>query len=299
MEPDTLTMQLQRARGQGAALISISTADQPALQDVVCRAVSEDDDACIGWDAIRGPYPVNEAGQAALQAVLGQMDPAMATDFPAFASMLREKPPENAVVTIHNAHRLMQDSNASAVTRCIQGIQNLRDPLTAVGSTLVLFAPAWASPAELGSDVLELDDPLPDDAERREMAQRILADTAEQQDGFEYDDDDVNRAERATRGLSRYACEQTVSLALRRAGLDEERLRARFRSAINAAPGLTYLPNRVAPEDIGGLDNFKQFAELVANGRQVPTSSSDWTRSRRCSAAPAPTAPASARTPSA
>lgn len=262
-----LTGQVKRARSRGASLIAITTADQPAAAELVATAVNGSGAAVVGWDSVRGPYALNRAGEAAVQQLCAGLDPSALTDAPTALGLARSGLPTGVVFVVANAHRLVEGTDA---LRCLQAIGNLRDPFGSTGRTLVLLAPTWTSPVELGSDVLVLDDPLPTEAEREELARKVLDDAA--RGGAEIADVDsaVAEAVRLTRGLSRYAVQQTVSLSLERRGLDATQLQSRFVAAVNQTPGLTFEPEPVPIDAIGGLGNFKAFAQAVAGGRSKP-----------------------------
>lgn len=275
-----LLAQIKRARGSATPIVAINTSDQSGLEDKIATAF--EDTPVMAWDVVRGPYPVTVAGEGALRRLLGSMDASAVNTFPDLSLMVLEADwtgltdPRGMgpILLVHNAHRLVEDTNTSAAGRCIQGIVNLRDPFARCGSTLVLLAPSWTSPPELGSDVLELDDPLPEDEERRQMARQIFEETAqnmdEEPDGFSFTGGDVERSVNLTRGLSRFAAAQTVYLALRKKGIDTKRLQSRFVAAVNAAPGLRYDDDIVPLEDVRGLANFKAFAQALSAGREVP-----------------------------
>jgi hypothetical protein len=248
--------QFIEARRRGVPLIAITTADQPDLTArlaLLSKAVP-----CVCWDAVRGLFGINEAGSAACSQVLGDASPAMFTDAPAALDVASTLPGETLVV-MQGAHRLVAEG------RCAQGILNLRDPFAATRRCLVLLGPSFSWPAELGSDVLAVDDPLPTERERARMIGDI-ATSAEVQ----LEEGVLREAVRATRGLSAFVTQQVSALAMQRTGMDLRALRAQWRRAINDTPGLSVDESGTTLDDVAGLGNFKSFCTAVMGGRGAP-----------------------------
>ena len=259
--------QFQKARGRGASLIAITTPDQQSVERSI--ASSSEDVPVIAMDSVRGLRALNKLGKTSLEVIserAGDMNPEEITDWPSVALLvtaLRTK----VTLIVHNAHRLVEGQDA---LRSIQGIMNLRDMFSSIGSTLVLLCTSWVAPPELGSDVLVIDDPLPRDNDR---AKQIL-DLLDSAIGSGCEIDSLRYATeqcvRSTRGLSRYATEQTVSLSLEKDGLDVDQLDSRFVEAINSRQGLTLDTQIVPADDIGGLQNIKNFADKLNDSQIRP-----------------------------
>lgn len=260
----TLKKQFTRARNRGVSLVSINTSDQFRCAEMI----SATEAPALAWDSVRGFIPMNKEGSEQSVQLLGGMDPTTISDFPSLCALIYDAALLGVIIIIFNAHKLVDDDRDSL--RCIQGIANLRDKLGSQGSTLVLMAPSWVSPVELGSDVLELDDPLPNKEERMSLVSKIVSDAVESSPDMTVTEDDFDAAVRSTKGLSRYVVEQTVALSMKKSGLDHDQLRQRFISAVNATPGLRYEPEPVPMDSIGGLANFKAFAQALSNGRETP-----------------------------
>lgn len=259
--------QIRRARGRGASLVALTTADQPAAERLVVEAINGDGDPVVAWDCVRGPRAVNPGGEGALMrltSAAGGMDPSEIVDWATMSLLAGSALLQRSVLIVHNAQALLTDIRGE------QGVANLRDVMAASQCMLVMLCPAWPGSAILGSDVLVIDDPLPDEDERRELIASLL--DAAVQAGASISDMPaaVDAAVRSTRGLSRYAVDQTVSLSLEGDGLDAAALQRRFVSAINATPGLTFEPDVVPLDDIGGLANVKAFARALAASKRKP-----------------------------
>lgn len=283
-----LRAQVKRARGRGAPLIVVTTADQPAGAKAIGEACEEQraaaDErraadgkgvlpesafAAYSWDLVRGFYPLTEraAADRAIKDLTGGMDPSSIVNFYEATTAVALSSIARLCVVFPNAQRHL-DAQSPGYLRNVQSLQNVRDVLKANGSTIVLLATSWASPAELGADVHVIDAALPDEAARRALVERVLADVQKKAPDFTCTADDVTAAVRLTRGLSPFAAEQTVSLSTEKSGLDAQQLKSRFIAAINSTPGLKYEPESVTAADIGGLANFKEFATALAGSRR-------------------------------
>lgn len=243
-------------RRRGVPLVGITTADQPYTTARVMGLCA--DVPCVIWDAVRGLYGANKNGVVACQAVCSDSAPAMFTDAPAALDVAANLP-EKTVLVMQGAHRIISDG------RCAQGILNLRDPFAGTNRTLIMLGPSFQWPAELGSDVLVFDDPLPS-ARERERTIREVADSAK----VTLDDATLREAVRATRGLSSFVTQQTIALAMSPRGLDLRTLRSQWRQAINDTPGLSVDVSGTTLDDVAGLGNFKQFARVLMAGRTPP-----------------------------
>jgi hypothetical protein len=283
-----LRAQIKRARGRGAPLIVVTTADQPAAAKTIGEACDEQRTnasakreadgksplpagtfACYSWDLVRGFYPLTEASQdeKTIEALTGGVDVSSIVNFYEAVSVAAQSSLARLCVVIPNAQRHL-DTASQGYLRNVQSLQNVRDVLKTSGSTIVLLATTWSSPAELGSDVHVIDASLPDESARTAIVQRILGDVQKRAADFTFTPEDVTNAVRLTRGLSPFAAEQTVSLSTEKAGLDPVQLKSRFIAAINSTPGLTYEPESVTAGEIGGLENFKEFAQALAGSRR-------------------------------
>jgi hypothetical protein len=258
----------KRAKSRGVAFVNISTADQIAVS-ILLGGVGGEKVPCISWDSVRGPMPLNPLGVEAVARVCGQMDPTMLTDFPSASVLLEAKLPEGGICVIFNAHQLIEDVPGVSF-RCVQGIMNLRDVFGSSGRTLVLLSPLPIKKIELGSDLLHLEDVLPDEIERKNIIERVISDAQESTSALKISAEDIEDAVRFTKGLSKYSVEQTVSLSLEKSHLDKGALNSRFIATINSTNGLKFEPPSFQLEDIGGLNSFKEFSLALAGGREPP-----------------------------
>lgn len=142
------------ARRVSTPLVAIRTPDPAATMALVLGSFNGSAPAVLRWDIVNGLVGLNDPGSTAATAVAGP-DPAISTGNPVEALTAAAKLPASSVLFLLNAHRFL-DNEAVA-----QAAWNLRDLYKADSRTLVLLCPALTLPAELASDVLVLDEPLP------------------------------------------------------------------------------------------------------------------------------------------
>lgn len=250
----TLMETILAAKNVGTPLLSISTADQRATVASIVESI-EPDQAKLTWDVMRGLKSLNKSGTTAL-AKLGTSQEVDVARAPADALALAVKLPPEAMLMVYNAHRHVHEAPVA------QAIANLRDVFKQDGRTLVLLAPSIEMPAELRSDVVALDEPLPDDAAIAAIL-RALYKTGK----LEPPSKEVEaRAVDTARGLSSFAAEQVFAMSMSKAGLDLDVAWDRKRAAINQTKGLTIRRGGVKLDDLGGLSNAIEFIKRRAAG---------------------------------
>jgi hypothetical protein len=226
-----LAKELIYARERGAALVAVTTADQPAALTIAAEAAGGD--PTVAWDAVRGVYALNAAGANASRAILGGLDPSASCVFSDALAMARDAMLDGGMLVAVNAHRALAGSGAD---RAVAAVMGLRDAWGKRGATLVLLCSAWDPPAELASDVYVIDDPLPVPDERAAIARETIEGA-----GLDPSDMVVSTAVRLTAGLSRYAAEQVVALSCDPGAVDEARMLSRFIATVNS----TYVRERL------------------------------------------------------
>lgn len=174
---------------------------------------------------------------------------------------------EDCLIFLSNAHLQLEGNERTEV---IQGIWNLRDAFKAKGCMLILMTSNGAIlPPELSNDFLTLDEPLPTHAELA----TIVSDT------FKFAKADKNLTEAITTeavkaliGLPAFIAEQSVAMSLNveTGKLDMNGLWERKRQAINQTRGLQVLQTDANLDNIGGLEQFKQYLERVMTGNNPP-----------------------------
>jgi hypothetical protein len=237
--------------------VAVRTADQPAALLTIVGACEKA--PVVVADPVLGLRACNEAGTDAVAAMLGELDPSMAADATT-ALTLATKLPEDGVLVLLAGDRSMAEPRPAVAALL------LRDAFASTGRTLVCLGAAFAPAAELGSDVYVIDDDLPDEDARRTAIVKLFEDAGKPQDSAT-----VESAVGYTRGLSRFAVEQTVALALSGKGLDLAVLARVWREAINRTPGLRVESTGEGSMDaIAGLEALKTHATRVTGGRARP-----------------------------
>ena len=263
--------------------IAVRTSDPAQTIDAINIAFNGAAPPMLAWDIVRGVRWLNTKGiEVAWRVFLGkgEFDPvpnspekleeaanelALKTGNLVETLSIAQRMPEEAILSIHNAHLYYRREDV------LQGIWNCRDTFKANQRAMVLLTTLGATlPPELASDIMTLDEPLP----TIEELNRILA--------LQYDavgisppaDGTMSRAVDAICGLAAFPAEQVTAMSfVKREGqivLDTEALWERKRQQIEATPGLSVWRKLAKFDDIGGLENLKQFMRLIIGGEEPP-----------------------------
>lgn len=163
-------------------------------------------------------------------------------------------------LVFRNAHRYVEDPSVA------QGFCLLRTSLAATGSMAILMGPTFAFPTELRTDIYTLDYALPKATELQAKVGELHA-----IGGLPAPTADIdNKAVKATEGLSLFAAEQAISLALRKDGLDIDALWGRKHQMIDGNPGLKIYRGKETYKDIGGCENAKSYFTRLLAGPKSP-----------------------------
>jgi SpoVK/Ycf46/Vps4 family AAA+-type ATPase len=262
--------QLKAARQSSVPLIAISTADQRATMVQAVEIINQNS-PCLSYDIVNGLIGLNQPGQSAFIEILGDADPSLFTDPVTALSGCLAKAPNKTVVFLLGSDRFLDDKRSQ------QAVANCRDPFKSTGRCLILLSPTRLSlPTDLQNDTLYLDDTVPTDEGRAKILTELYQDasTRAKSKGTEFPElkPEVSKvAVSATRGLSDYAVEQTIALSMSKAGINTETLWLKWRQAINATKGLTVDQSGSTLDDIGGLDNFKEFSKRIVDSEESPS----------------------------
>jgi hypothetical protein len=252
---------LKAARRCGVPLISIVTSDQRATILAVIEAINGNSPV-ISYDCESGLQGLNDPGRIVYAQILGDADPALLSDPVTALSACRMKAPEKTVIILIGADRLIPDA------RIQQAIVNCRDPFKSTMRVIIMLSPTRLTlPADLQEDTLQLEDLPPDEEGRTTIIKELFKDAELKEPEATV----IKTAVNATRGLSSYAAEQAVALSMSKKGLDTDSLWLRWRQAINATPGLTVDTSGSTLNDIGGLDNFKDFSRKIMKAKNPPS----------------------------
>ena len=249
------------ARCVSTPLVAVRTADPASTTHFVIEALKQGRElpSLLGWDVMRGLYAISRESGDELGRVLGDRE--AATVGPADALLLAQQLREDGLLLYANAHRFWNEPGV------MQGIWNLRDPFKATGRMLVLLAvPGATLPAELGQDVLILDEPLPS----TDHLERIVRETFKAAELAEPERCVIGKAVDALIGLAAFPAEQALAMSLVKRELDTEDLWERKRQVIEQTPGLSVWRGGETFDDIGGVENVKSFLRAVLAGVDPP-----------------------------
>jgi len=247
------------ARRAGTPLVAVRTADPAsAMAQVMASLNGKNEIPVVVWDILNGLTGRNEPGKAAVAKMVGENAGPLG---PADALAAAQKIARDAVLFFLNPQRVWEQVDV------LQGVWNLRDFFKANGQMLVLISTPGASlPAELQSDVMVIDEPLPS---AEELAS-LVRETFEAAELEVPSEETVVKAVDALVGLAAFPAEQVLAMSLSKSGLDFERLWDRKRQAVEQTPGLTVWRGGETFDQIGGCENIKRFLDAVIHGEEAP-----------------------------
>jgi hypothetical protein len=260
-----------KARKSGVPIVAIESAD-PAATIVKCQQAlngKHDVTPLLTWDLVRGLQAKNKAGAA----VLSHFSDEALTMPQVCLSKLVEKvdllqvPSEDdpdhkipAIVFMVHANRWIED------TECMQAVWNCRLAFEPKGINLVLLGPSFKLPAELKNDIVLISEPLPDHEELGGILDKIASDA-------ELKEEQIGEREIVVdtmSGTSAFGARQILAMSITREGVDQDQLWERKRKMIEQCPGLAVWKGGSTFDDLGGLDNLKDFLSRVLTSGQTP-----------------------------
>jgi SpoVK/Ycf46/Vps4 family AAA+-type ATPase len=122
-------------------------------------------------------------------------------------------------------------------------------------------------PTALKNDVVVLDDELPTVEQLREIVKELDQAACDGSEGRKpLSKDTVERAVEAVQGLSAFAAEQTIAMALRKDGIDLDHAWAAKKAQVEQTKGLTIYRGGDTFADLEGLESVKsKTARIVTN----------------------------------
>lgn len=263
--------QFLAARRAGTPLIAIKTFDQEATVQALQMHMSTNGATppIIQHDLIRGMVARNDKGVKALgvasggQALVNPIDALVACLSLPFEEETNK--PINPIVFILNAQAYL-DASFSMRPEFIQALHNIRTPFRDSLRSLVLIGPEFNFPAELQHDILVLDEPLPTEVE----LSRAVRETCESAP-VPFDDDLVDKAVGALRGLVAWEAEQATALSIalhKKLNVDE--LWQRKKQMISTTKGLTVWVGGQTFDGLGGLEEIKKRFRRRIAGQAKP-----------------------------
>ena len=250
----TLTKEFATARRVSTPLIMIRTSDAASVMSTLADATVP----VMQWDAAQGFAARSESGADALAEMTGGN---LQVLNPADAMFSLRTVAAGSIVFVINAHRIWQD------IATVQAFWNLRDAFKSNGRTLVLLVtPEAKAPRELDSDVIVIDDPLPD---AEALAEIITAQCANAEPPLAKPDvATLRKSVDALKGLSAFVAEQVTAMCLTRSGIDLTQLWERKRQAVEQTPGATIFRQKIRFADIGGHDGLKRDLLREVNSKR-------------------------------
>ena len=275
MAESKLQKRFRAARNAAVPLIAISTPDPAATIRDVCAVSAhkpKNGDAAketplIVWDVVNGVVGRNEAG---LKAIVKCWPPNPQTGENGTKNNLMKTLvgagglPERSILFVQNSHAFVKSDQIPHV----QATWNLRDCFKTDNRTLILLAPQFPLPDELrNGDVVELDEPLPDDDALRGIIRREFGRTPPP---FEHGDEVVEKLAQSMKGCAAFGAEQTMWMNCTSAGVDWAGLSCSVQKTIEQTAGLVYESGTETFSDIGGLEFAKRFGEQMFAGPRRP-----------------------------
>lgn len=257
-----IVTELKRARAVGVPLVAITTADQPAALHTLAKGFEKNKKPAplLAWDIIRGLMSMNDAGDAALEALGVNSDTAEQFTNLVTALEAMRKAKQGTILVVVNAHRFLDE------VQPMQCVMNLRDLFKGSRCMLVLMGPAFKLPPEIAQDVHIIDEPLPSLDEIKAIVGGFWDEAK-----VSYTAELMERSTDALRGLAAFPVEQSAALALQPdKSVAVKDLWDRKRQAINQVAGLVMESPSDTLDDLGGMDNWKTFATKFWNGPRRP-----------------------------
>lgn len=249
-------------------IVGVTSTDYRATIAAMCQVRMADEASpppCVGWDLVRGHYPLNLEGKEACE-LLGAPDET--EQAPAMLLKRAVALPGNAMLFM-----VVPDPEMCKQGSFCQAIANLRDVCKSDRVTLVLIGPGLSFLPVVAGDMAILDDPLPDDNELRDVIVRVrdgmkkscpnLADLPPQC---------IERAVELCRGMTRFAAEEGVSRKMLPTTINHSSLSELQRQTVESSTGraLVFEKGKEKFEDIGGMDAFKSYMDRLFMGPRRP-----------------------------
>ncbi len=278
----SLVKSFQKALEAGVPLIGVHTPDPALTIHTLAQSrpasLTKLPHAVLQWDVMNGlaitPYeatlraekqvPKQLHSLELLQGLLSDAGGTWAKHLPMTLQKLAGVQ-ENTTIFIHNAHRFLHD------TAVMQALWSLRDHFKAGSQNIVLLGPQLKIPPELIYDVILLEDPLPSRPVLEDILTTQYTNSAAECPALPpLTPDNLAKGVDALTGLSGFAAEQAIALAMTTKGLDLPKLWQRKYDTIEQTPGLKIYRGTETFADIGGVTHIKGFLSHILTGRRQP-----------------------------
>jgi hypothetical protein len=285
----TLTLEkfIVAARRVATPLVALSSPDQAeTVRRVreVTEAGAKTPIPVVQWDSMNGLSGLNKLGKDVLAKILGDdasVWPGLTANPGAALSCLPKLPGElrgtdgeskgkivqrGTIVFMMNGQRYFEDRAGVQNGQVLQGIWNLRDQFKVDRRTLVILGPAFTFPPEIAQDVIEFDEPYPDEVELRKIIGRQTSEAGLP----DLDEKTTDQAIDAVTGLAAFTAEQVTAMSLTKEGLDVEALWQRKVAVVEQTDGLSVDRGGESFDAVGGLENFRNFGMRLIKSKKSP-----------------------------
>lgn len=270
--------QFKAAQRVSTPLLAIRTFDaKSAIERIKALYTSTSENpAVIVWDCVKGLAASNKHAENELSTALNyaQTTADLTASLPEalrvcnhFVQGSNGSTGEDCIIFISNAHLHLEGNERVPI---IQGIWNLRDKFKAQGNMLILLTSNGAIlPNELANDFLIIDEPLPTADDLRAIITDLYKWSKLE---VKLTAEILEESVKALIGLPAFPAEQSAAMCLdsNTGILDIAGLWERKRQAVNQTRGLQVLQTDADLDNIGGLEQFKQYLEQVMNGKDSP-----------------------------
>jgi len=254
------------ARRASTPLVVVRNSDNASALSSIHGAIKESDPIIV-WDCVTGFQDATASAKQKIASICQQQSIEASLDLVNALSMIRayseRQSEDDLVVCLYNIHLLWSESPI------IQAIWNLRESFKRVGNTLVLMTNQGAiAPNELSSDVLVLDEPLPDSISLTRLIKRVI----ESAGLPEQTPETIQKCLDALNGLAAFPAEQSLAMSISRKDqtINFAELWERKKQAINATNGLSVWEGKQSLAMVAGLDNVKGYLTAIMEGNDSP-----------------------------
>lgn len=263
----TMMEHWQAALRAGTPLVKIVTTDiVSTIRSIVLNPDTAQSPMLL-WDCSKGLTALNQPAQAVHKAIGALGSEATSFTDPVTTLQKANLLPADTILFMSNLHLFMKDPIV------VQGIWNLRDPFKASSRVLVLVGNSSSPlPPEIASDVLVLDEPLPDEKKLIQLvhetynALNTVLKQRKEKPLPPPEEKTVVRVVEAISGLPFFPAEQVVSESTNKAGIDIDQCWERKRQQIEQCRGLSIHRGLEKFSDITGLMNAKGYHLLRGGG---------------------------------
>ena len=256
---------------RGFPFIAIETSDyQQTLADLKAGLGEETNGgqrALLHHDMARGALGVNPLGVDAQAKINDGGEPAVTTaKIEECLQRALDLMPSGSILVIDDMHLLMEHKDDTIRALYVQCIRNCRDAFKSSKRTLVFLCPKFKPPIELGKDMDIIVAPTPTHEDRIALAKNVCK-------GAQLPEAEPEKLEEVasiTRGLTAFAAENLMAMAIGKEGFSLPVLRRGSVAAINAMSGLTVHQEKTSFDQIGGLEYLKKLGRKIIAGRMKP-----------------------------